>query len=139
VMSEESTTPDLVELTHRTYDAANRRDWDTVVGFFARNAVWEVPGLQAFEGRAAIRLLLEDWVGAYNDAEIEVEHVLDLGGGVGFVVACLQGRLAESTAHLRVRYGAVYTWADDLIVRVTSQPDIDEARAAAERLAEERG
>jgi ketosteroid isomerase-like protein len=139
VMSEESTTPDLVELTRRTYEAANRRDWDTVMGFFARNAVWEVPGLQAFEGRATIRRLLEDWVGAYDDAEIEVEHALDLGDGVGFVVACLQGRLAESSAHLRVRYGAVYTWADDLIVRVTSQPDIDEARAAAERLAEQRG
>ena len=96
-------------------------------------------GTSAFEGRATIRRLLEDWVGAYDDAEIEVEHALDLGGGVGFVVACLQGRLAESSARLRVRYGAVYTWVDDLIVRVTSQPDIDEARAAAERLAEERG
>jgi ketosteroid isomerase-like protein len=138
-MSDESATPDLMELTRRTYEAANRRDWDTVMGFFARNAVWEVPELQAFEGRAAIRRLLEDWVGAYDDAEVEVEHVLDLGSGVGFVVACLQGRLAESSAHLRVRYGAVYTWADDLIVRIGSQPDIDEARAAAERLAQERG
>ena len=138
-MAAESTTPDLVELTRRSFAAANRGEWDAVMDFFARDAVWEVPELQAFEGRAAIRRLLEDWVGAYDDAEIEVVHVLDLGGGVGYVVACLQGRLAESTAHLRVRYGAVYTWADDLIVRVTSQPDIDEARAAAERLAEERG
>jgi hypothetical protein len=30
-------------------------------------------------------------------------------------------------------------WSDGLIVRNTTYPDIDEARAAAERLAEERG
>jgi hypothetical protein len=30
-------------------------------------------------------------------------------------------------------------WEDGLIVRVTNYTDIDEARAAAERLAEERG
>ena len=93
-MSHESATPDLVELTRRTYEAANRRDWDTVMGFFARNAVWEVPELQAFEGRAAIRRLLEDWVGAYDDAEIEVEHVLDLGVASGsWSLVCRVGSL----------------------------------------------
>jgi hypothetical protein len=38
-----------------------------------------------------------------------------------------------------VRYGAVYQWADDLIMRVTSYADIEQVRASAERLAEERG
>ena len=41
----------------------------------------------------------------------------------------------------RVRSASVGAWVDGLIVRVTIYPetDIDEARAAAERLAEERG
>jgi ketosteroid isomerase-like protein len=138
-MSEESTTPDLVERTRRSFAAANRRDWDEVMGFFAHDAVWVVPELQAFDGRDAIRGFLEDWVGAYRDVDIEVEDLLDLGGGIAFLTATLDGRLAGSTAHMRVRFGATYRWVGDLIVHVASYPDIDEARAAAERLAEERG
>jgi ketosteroid isomerase-like protein len=78
-------------------------------------------------------------MGAYQDVAIEIDDVLDMGRGVGFVTASLDGRLAASTAHMRVRYGAVYTWAHNLVVRITSYADIGEARAAAERLAEERG
>jgi ketosteroid isomerase-like protein len=100
---------------------------------------WEAREFQAFEGREAIRGLVEDWLGAYQDVEIEIEDVLDMGSGVGLVTACLEGRLADSTARMRVRYGAVYTWAHGLIARIASYADIDEARAAAERLAEERG
>jgi ketosteroid isomerase-like protein len=138
-MSEESTTPDLVELTRRSFAAANRRDWDAVMGYFARHAVWEAEELPVFEGREAIRGLFEDWLGAYQDAEIDVEEVLDLGKGIGFVIASIEGQLVASTAHMRVRYGAVYQWAADLIVRVASDADIDAARTAAERLAQERG
>jgi hypothetical protein len=36
-------------------------------------------------------------------------------------------------------YGYVVTWIDGKISRFTVYPDIDEARAAAERLAESRG
>jgi len=38
-----------------------------------------------------------------------------------------------------MRYAAVGVWREGLIERVTSYRDIDEARAAAERLAESRG
>ncbi len=138
-MSEESTTADLAERTRRSFAAAGRRDWDEVMGFFAHDAMWAVPELQAFEGRDAIRSFLEDWVGAYQDVEIQVEELLDLGGGIAFVIATLDGRLAGSTAHMRVRFGATYRWMDDLIVYIASYPDIDEARAHAERLAQERG
>jgi ketosteroid isomerase-like protein len=138
-MPEESTTPDLVELTRRSLAAASRRDWDAFMGFFADDAVWEAREFQAFEGPKAIGGFVEYVIGTYNDAEIEVGDVLDLGSGVVFVSASVDGRLADSTAHMRTRMGAVYRWADNLIVRVVSYPDIDEGRAAAERLAEERG
>jgi len=136
---EESATLDLVERTRRSFAAANREDWDAVMGFFAHDAVWEVPELQTFEGRGAIRGFLNDWVGAYRDVDIEIDDVRDLGRGVGFVIATLNGRLRGSTAEMRVRYGAAYRWADELIVLIASYSDIDEARAAAERLAEEQG
>jgi hypothetical protein len=38
-----------------------------------------------------------------------------------------------------VRHALATTWADDLIVSVNLNADIDERRAAAERLAEENG
>jgi ketosteroid isomerase-like protein len=138
-MSEESTTPDLVELTRRSLAATNRRDWEGLMGIFARDAVWEAQEFQAFEGRDAIRGFVEAVVGAYHDAEIEIADVLDMGSGIVFVSASMEGRLTDSTAHMRTRMGAVYRWADDLVVRVASYADIEEGRAAAERLAEERG
>jgi len=51
----------------------------------------------------------------------------------------MRGRLAGSSGSVELRYAGVSTWADGLIERVTTYLDINEARAAAERLAEERG
>ena len=64
-----------------------------------------------------------------------------LGNGVAFAVAVQSARLAGSTGLVQGRYAAVSIWSDGLIERVTTYyyTDIDEARAAAERLAEERG
>ena len=56
-----------------------------------------------------------------------------------FAVPVLNARLAGSTGSVQGRYGAVSIWVDGLCERVTNYADIDEARAAAKRLAEERG
>ena len=40
-MSEESTTPDLVELSQRLTDAINARDIDAAISFYAPDAVWD--------------------------------------------------------------------------------------------------
>jgi hypothetical protein len=60
-MSEESTTPGLVELTRRIFEAANRRDLDVTQSFYAPHAVWETVRLgTSFEGRAAAECLAEE-------------------------------------------------------------------------------
>jgi ketosteroid isomerase-like protein len=139
-ISEESTTPDLVELGRRFVEAGNRRDIDAVMSHFAPDPVWESMGMAtSFEGVAAIRGFYEDFYGAYEEYRVEPEEILDLGNGVTFSVIVQQGRVVGSTAHVRMRFGAVTTWADGLIKRNTSYTDVDEARAAAERLAEEPG
>jgi hypothetical protein len=38
-----------------------------------------------------------------------------------------------------MRHAAVGVWVDGLAIRITNYLDIDEARAAAERVADERG
>ncbi len=139
-MPDESTTPDLVEISRRAYEAVNRRDFDAVMSFWGPDGVWDLSpnGLGVYEGRAAVRSFFEDWMGAYGDFAFDVEEIRDLGNGVTFAVIVQTGRPVGSIGEARVRYGAVTQRADGLIVRVTNYPDIDEARAAAERLAEER-
>jgi ketosteroid isomerase-like protein len=138
-MPAESTTPDPVELTRRFLEAASRRDFDAMLSFFAPNAVWDtLGGLGTFEGHSAIRGFWEDWYSTYEEFEIGPEEILDLGNGVTFVVLVQKGRPVSSNGEVRHRNAGVTTWMDGMIVRVTFYSDIDQARAAAERLAEER-
>jgi uncharacterized protein (TIGR02246 family) len=140
-MREESTTLDLVELVRRAFEAANRRDLDAVISFYASDAVFERRAVgPTFEGRAAIRSLLEDWFGAYEELEFKLEDVRNLGNGVVFAVVVQEGAPAGSAGHghFRQREGWVFLWERGLIARLSTD-DIDQARAAAERLAESRG
>ena len=91
-----------------------------------------------FEGQAAIRAFVEGWFGMYEELEFKLEEVHDLGNGVVFAVVLQEAQPAGTAGHVRQREGWVYVWVGGLIARLTAS-DIDEARAAAERLAEERG
>jgi ketosteroid isomerase-like protein len=139
-MSDASTTPDLAVLTRRIYEAADAGDFDAMMRLFRPDAVWDQPdGIETFEGAAAVRRFVEEWQGSYEEYEAEVEDIVDFGNGVTFAVSVQKGRLAGSSRDVSIRFPAVYTWAEGLIVRMSSYGDVDEARAAAERLAEERG
>jgi ketosteroid isomerase-like protein len=140
-MPEEATTPDLVELGRGLFEAANRRDFDVILLRYAPDAVWDMNplgGLGSFEGHVAIRGFWEDWFASYEDLEIEPEEILDLGNGIGFTVVMQTARPVGSSGEVRLRYALVSVWAEGLIERLTNYTDIDEARAAAERLAESR-
>jgi uncharacterized protein (TIGR02246 family) len=136
-MPEESTPPDLVVLVGRAFEAANRRDLDAVASSFAEDATFD-GRVEDLHGRAAIRSFLEEWFGTYEKLEFGLEEVRDLGNGVVFAVVVQNGRPAGSGGHLRQREGWVFVWVRDLIARLTIS-EVDEGRAAAERLAGERG
>jgi ketosteroid isomerase-like protein len=141
-MPEESTTPDLEESSRRLREALSRGDLDAAVAMYAPDAVWDVSLLgmkSAFEGREAIRGALEDLIAPYEDLEVVAEEFRDLGSGVTLVVSLARGRLRGSTRFVESRPASVTTWAHGLIERSTHYTTIDEARAAAERLAQERG
>ena len=70
--------------------------------------------------------------------ELQRQEILNLGNGVIFGVERTSGRLIGSTGRLEFRYATVAVWEEGFIVRTTLYSDIDEARAAAGRLAEER-
>ena len=137
-MSQESTTPDLVELVRKQLEALDRRDVDGVMNNVAEDGVLE-GRVEEVEGRAAIRrFLVEDWFRAYEELGFELEEVSHLGGGVVFAVVIQDGRLVGVDGHVRQREGWVYLCVGGSIARLTTS-DVDQARAAAERLAQERG
>jgi ketosteroid isomerase-like protein len=90
----------------------------------------------SFEGVAAIREFLGDFVGAYDEFGVEAEEILDLGNGVTLAVVDQKGRPHGSSGEVQMRYATVAIWVEGMIERFTSYTDIDEGRAAAERLAE---
>jgi ketosteroid isomerase-like protein len=90
------------------------------------------------EGVAAIRGFWQDWLVSYEEFGFEPEEMLDLGNGVTFGVVVLKGRPVGGSGYVQMRFASVFEWVDGLIVRATFYTDIDAARAAAERLAEER-
>jgi hypothetical protein len=91
------------------------------------------------EGLAAIREFAEEWMGSYEDFEIVREEFCDLGNGVTLTVTLQKGRPLGSVGFVQLRYAAITIVAEGLVERYTTYTDIDEARAAAERLAQERG
>lgn len=139
-MSDESRTPDLVELTRQLSGA---KGVDATMQFYGADAVYDMAqvGLGTFEGRAAIRRFLEDWLASYEETEDEVQEITDVGNGIVFAVARESGRPSGTPGPSRVHgiYGFVFIWNDAKVTRATVYSDPAEARAAAERLAESRG
>jgi len=137
-MSEESTIPDPAELTRVVFEAVNRRDIDTVMSFFAPDAF--LAGFEVVEGRAAIRGFLDEWFGSFAELRFEVEEFVVLDDGVVLAVVHQEGRPVGVDGQVHQREGWAIHWsADGLLVRLTTHTDINEARTAAERLAQERG
>jgi ketosteroid isomerase-like protein len=138
-MSEESTTPN-VERTRRSFEAGNRRDIDAAMSAYGPDSVWDLSpmGLGTYEGLTAIRSFFEDWIGVYDQFEMEVEEIVDLGNGVVFFAVRQKARLVGSSGQLELPYAGFTLWVDGVAIRVTNYADADEARAAAERLAESR-
>ena len=139
-MSEEWTTPDLVELTRRQFEAVNHGGFGV---YSSPDLVLDTAGygMGTFTGREAAIGFLKDWVSSFEDLTIESDEILDLGHGVVLTLYHQEARPIGASHYVRVRSASVGLWVDGVIVRNTIYPeaDIDEARAAAERLAEGRG
>jgi ketosteroid isomerase-like protein len=140
-MPEESTTPDLVELTRAIFEAMDR-DWDieALAAYMSPDIVWEAPeGMGDAHGVTEVRQVLKSWWAMWEDHHHHIQEVRDFGHGVVFVAVLEDGRPVGSEATVTQRSTFVYQWLDGKMVRIMSYTDPDEARAAAERLARERG
>jgi len=139
-MPQESTTPDLIALTRRAYEAGSRGDFETVMSDYGPDSVWDMSpmGLLSYEGLPAIRSFIEEWLASYEEFVFVLEDAQDLGNGVTFVALRQEARPVGSSGLVQLHYGVVSEWEGNVLMRVTNYPEIAEARVVAERLAEER-
>jgi ketosteroid isomerase-like protein len=140
-MSEESRIDDSFTPLRRTVEAYRRGDIETHMRSYAPDAVLDMSarGLGSFEGRAAIQGFWEDYYRSFDDLEFELEEAIDLGNGVMFAVVRQDARPAGSLGRVQTREAWVSVWEKGWLLRGSSYSDIDEGRAAAERLAESWG
>jgi len=146
VAAEESTTRDLEEASRRAFEALNRRDFDAALSLYTPDVVLELPPLGSavleggpLIGHEAMRKVWEDLTESFQDFEFDGQDFHDLGSGVTFGVLVQRGRPHGSDSLVESRLGVVATWRDGRIARARMYKELDQARAAAERLAEERG
>jgi ketosteroid isomerase-like protein len=138
-MAEESTTPDLVELTRQSAEALDRGDLDATMSCYAPDVVFDRAEVgSTFEGLEAIRGFFEDWRGSFDEISADFEEVLGFGHGVVLTVWSEQGRPRGSDGRVEQRRAMVTTWVGGRIQQLKAYADPDEARAAAERVAQER-
>lgn len=137
-MPEQRTASDLVELTRQAIHASRRGDYDAAMGLFAPDVVWEsLDGLGMFEGARAVRGFLEDFRSGYESFDTEPEEILNVGGGIVFVVIRHTGRLRGGAAGVKGRFAWAIVPEQGLVVQVIAGSDIAKVRAVAERLAQE--
>ncbi|HEX4628642.1 MAG TPA: hypothetical protein VH137_07615 [Gemmatimonadales bacterium] len=132
--------PDVVALTRAFAQAGG--DVQAEMSFYGRDPVYDLSamGIGIFEGRDAIRAFLEGWMSSYEKYQEELQEIRDFGSGIVFASIRESARPLGSNADARVQslYGFVVEWLDGKIARLAAYTDIDEARAAAERLAASR-
>ena len=118
-------------------EASNRRDFETAVGVFAPHVVFdmEAAGLGRFEGIAAARRYLEDWIGSYDSQRFARWEGADVGNGVVLVEALLDARPTGAAASVRELWAFVAVWDGGRIVSITADQDLERARARARRAA----
>lgn len=139
--SEDSTEAAPVPLVERFAEALARRDFAAAAGCFEPNGVYDASqaGVGTFAGRAAIGAFLADWLAAYEEWQNEWEEIGELSGGVVFSVNVQTGRPAGGQGSVRERYALTFSiGAAGLIARADIAQNVEDARAAAERLAAER-
>jgi SnoaL-like domain len=140
-MSEESTTPDLAAVIRAWFEAGDRLELDTVMSVLDPEVVLDLSrvGLGSYTGHAAVREFVADWWGNYEEFENKPEEIIDLDNGVVLSICHQTARPVGVSGQVKRTDAYLFLFEVGACVRWTAYPDIDEGRAAAERLAEERG
>lgn len=142
-MTKKSTTPNLIELMRRGFEAISTGDLDQALRFLTHDAVVDMTRTVGVvvHGRDAVRAFQEGWLAGYDEVAYAAEDIVDVGNGVAFVRALQTARPKGTAGYITQREPNVLITEDGRVVRMIIYPESerDKARADAERLAKERG
>jgi ketosteroid isomerase-like protein len=100
-----------VEIVQRAFEAFNQRGSEAAMAFFAPDVVSypfrEWPGASEYRGHDGMRALLAEWTENFDDFELEVGEIRQVGDRV-LVLAETVGRIKGSRVPIRQPFGALY-------------------------------
>src|SRR6476661_1108791 len=139
-MSQEDANTDVLDLTRRTFAAANSRDFDAMMAFYGSDSVWDIApsGLGTYVGPKAIRNFFEDWIGALEGWRLEIRELRNLGNGIVLVISVQTGYSAGGGAQIRLQHTSLFVWAGEVVAKAIHYRDKPEALAAARAIVDER-
>jgi ketosteroid isomerase-like protein len=125
-----------VELGLRALDAFDRRDVDAFVALLSPDVVWEenpeLPGLrEVYRGRAEVREWMVAVLEVFEDLQVEVAEITELGDDRVFSETVLAARGKGSGVPVELRFWMVLWFAESKITRRQVSWTRDEALEAA--------
>lgn len=132
-------TSENVEIVRRIYDAAARRDSDTVLALYhpdveldnSRMGAVGFGGAETYRGHEGLRRFFREWHEAWDNVEYDYDELIEAGEQVVSVVT-RHGRGRASGAEVALEAALVWTIRDGKVVRVVWFPTRKEALEAAE-------
>jgi ketosteroid isomerase-like protein len=111
-----------VELAMRTLDAFKRRDVDALVALLSPDVVWEenpeLPGLrEVYRGRAEVREWMVAVLEVWENLDVEVAELTELGDDRVFSETVLTARGKGSGVPVELRFWMVIWFAEGKITR----------------------
>jgi ketosteroid isomerase-like protein len=125
-----------VELALRALDAFKRRDVDALVALLGPDVVWEenpeLPGLrEVYRGRAEVREWMVAVLEVFENLQVEVAELTELGDDRVFAETLLTARGKGSGVPVELRFWTVLWFAEGRITRRQVSWTRDEALEAA--------
>ena len=124
-----------VELVRRAYGHTQATGQVYAEGF-APGFVWDMskyegwPEQQRYEGVDGAQRFIDDWTGAWDDWEIEIEEIYDVGDEV-VVVVHQRGRARTTGMALDMAFAQTWTIRDGRLTRMDMYSDPSDALKAA--------
>ena len=135
-MADPSETAGIAELARRGYAIFSEEGIDAWIDrFTAADFVWDLEplGLGVYEGRAAYREFVEDWISSYESWSLALEEVHEVGSDFTVATVVQHGRPHGSDQSVEFRWVQLSIWEGNRVRRAINFASVEEATEAASR------
>jgi ketosteroid isomerase-like protein len=127
-----------VEIVRRIYEAAARRDAETVLSLYdpdveLDNTRLKMVGGGVYNGHEGLRRFFREWHEAWEEIEYDYEELIDAGDEQVISVVTRRGRGRASGVDAEVRLALLWALRQGKVVRVVWYPSRAEALQAVGR------